>query len=260
MDIAEKDKILVNEEDGKIFFKYSNDDDKSMDLTMCCLSENEIVCQIINKVKLGYDFQNKQEENMLYIERIIAELKENGEVDFISKMVSFSNDDCERIDELHCKAFVMHNFYQHKHYDSNGIVMVRESINFKPIKTGLYSNYTIVGEDIPLIAINHFDVDDRFSEKSKLVRDKLDTAYFYLSSCEYNEPIEQEPLLVPLDTKNGLQEMSMASLDNISTGVPALTVDRIEQLIKGEPNAAVQNGLRALAVGRDKPSYGFDVI
>ena len=78
-EISEKDKIEVHEEDKKIAFEYNNDT-MEIDFSICCFGPNEIVCQIVNKKKLGVNAETNQEENILYIERVISELKDNSKV------------------------------------------------------------------------------------------------------------------------------------------------------------------------------------
>lgn len=258
-EINDKEKTIVHDEEKRIFFQY-NDQEKDFDFTICCFGPNEIVCQIVNKKDLGIDKENNQKVNILYIERVISEYKDNGEVSFESKMVTLTNKDCEMIDSTHSKEFIMQNFFQAKYYNEKGIVVTREAINYKPIPTSVYSNYTLNGDDIPLIAISHFDKTANFSEKTKLVRDKLDTAYFYLSSNNIGiVPIEQDPVLVALDSKNGLQDMTIASLGENFDKIPTLTSTDIENLILKEDDYNIQEGLRLLAVGRNNPSYGIEL-
>lgn len=258
-EINDKEKTIVHDEEKRIFFQY-NDQEKDFDFTICCFGPNEIVCQIVNKKDLGIDKENNQKVNILYIERVISEYKDNGETSFESKMVTLTNKDCEMIDSTHSKEFIMQNFFQAKYYNEKGIVVTREAINYKPIPTSVYSNYTLNGDDIPLIAISHFDKTAHFSEKTKLVRDKLDTAYFYLSSNSIGiVPIEQDPVLVALDSKNGLQDMTIASLGENFDKIPTLTSTDIENLILKEDDYNIQEGLRLLAVGRNNPSYGIEL-
>ena len=259
MKISEKEKVTVNEVDKKIFFEYRGSD-TDIDFTICCFGPNEIVCQIVNKKDMGYKLESNQDINMLYIERVIAELKDTGEVDFTSKMVTLTNEDCERVDATHSKEYILHNFFQSKHYNKKGIVVTREAINYQPQVTSVYSNYTLNGDDIPLIAISHFDKDARYSEKTKLIRDKLDTAYFCLSSNKYGVvPIEQDPVLVALNKENGLQDMSVASFGENFDKIPSLTSEEIEKLILKEEDSDIQDGLRMLSVGRNNPNYGVEM-
>ena len=243
--------IPVREENGVISFKWNSPigGNYFMRISSFSLDSFRAVMVVDNPPYL--DIRRETVCSKDIVEKV-ASIDETGFITLITNGIS--------LNDINCNGRSCNNWPWsfRKYYTDKGVMSEFEYKSFSEGKLSETLERSRIDSAlyIPRQAFQLGFWDDKYVERTLLVRDKLDTAKILVEDKSQNFMYRS---VTQLSLENGLSNMSMIGGDDPypeEVIIPPLSTQQIEQMIQSEPNSKIAEGLRYYAKGRD--SYYYD--
>lgn len=242
MHVEDAEKVYVDEEEGKISFKFVSPDRTNYSMSISANGENTITCFRTIEEKFGD--VNRQKE---FVEMVATLDDSTGSIELVTNGAMVDN--AAKEGSSNC-----YNWAEKASYTPYGIMQKREYKNFNRAEKNMHFD-SITSNNALTESKNAFNIGNSYySTRTLLTREKLDVARIHFedkkAGLEYSSMVE-------LNREHGLRNMVLPGGDPMPEEViiPPISVMEIDKMIESEHNPKVEQGLREYAKDREMFYY-----